>query len=66
MAPIPHRLLARVRSLRALLSAGVRKLLGMEPREGDIGSQRMCPFCGRITPRNETCCLECGKELKPA
>jgi hypothetical protein len=38
----------------------------MEPRDGDFASQRMCPFCGLITPRYETCCLECGKALKPA
>ncbi len=33
-------------------------------REGR--SQRMCPFCGLITPRHKTSCLECGKSLKPA
>jgi transposase len=32
----------------------------------DFGSQRMCPFCGLITSRRKTCCLECGKSLKPA
>jgi transposase len=32
----------------------------------EVRSQRMCPFCGLITPRNKTCCLECGKSLKPA
>ena len=32
----------------------------------DFGSQRMCPFCGLITARRKTCCLECGKSLKPA
>ena len=31
-----------------------------------FGSQRMCPFCGLITPRRKACCLECGKSLKPA
>ena len=24
----------------------------------------MCPFCGLITPRRLTCCLECGKPFK--
>jgi hypothetical protein len=28
------------------------------------GSQRMCPFCGLITPRSERLCLECGKPLR--
>jgi hypothetical protein len=32
----------------------------------DLMSQRMCPFCGLITSRYKTCCLECGKSLKPA
>jgi hypothetical protein len=31
----------------------------------DFG-QRMCPFCGLITSCHKTCCLECGKSLKPA
>jgi hypothetical protein len=41
------------------------KLLG-EIEDRDFGSQRMCPFCGLITSRRKTCCLECGKSLKPA
>jgi hypothetical protein len=28
--------------------------------------QRVCPFCGLITPRFKVCCLECGKKLAPA
>jgi hypothetical protein len=28
------------------------------------GSQRMCPFCGLITPRSKRLCLECGKPLR--
>src|SRR5579864_6635908 len=32
----------------------------------DFGAQRMCPFCGLITSRRKTCCLECGKTLEPA
>jgi predicted amidophosphoribosyltransferase len=28
------------------------------------GSQRMCPFCGLITPRSNRLCLECGKPLR--
>jgi hypothetical protein len=59
-------LLARVRSLRAFIAASLRKMLGMEAHDGDFASQRVCPSCGLITPRYETCCLECGKALKPA
>ncbi len=29
-------------------------------------SQRMCPFCGLITPRLRASCLECGKTVKAA
>jgi rRNA maturation endonuclease Nob1 len=30
----------------------------------DYRSQRMCPFCGLITPRSKRLCQECGKSLK--
>jgi hypothetical protein len=63
MDPVLHPFLVRVRSLHAFLAASLRKLLGMEPHDGDFTSQRMCPSCGLITPRYETCCLECGKLL---
>lgn len=55
--------LVRVRSLRAFIAASMRKMLRMD---GDFASQRVCPFCGLITPRYETCCLECGKAFKAA
>jgi len=66
MASVPHTFLARIRSLRAFLAASLRKSLKVEPHAGDFTSQRMCPFCGLITPRHESCCLECGKVLRPA
>jgi len=66
MALILHLFLVRVRSLCGFLAASVRKILGMEPHDGDFASQRMCPFCGLITPRYETCCVECGKSFKLA
>ena len=66
MTSLPQAFLGRVRRLRAFMAASLRKLLGMEPRDGDFASQRMCPFCGLITPRHGTFCLECGKSLKPA
>lgn len=28
-----------------------------------FAAQRMCPHCGRITPRSEAACLECGGAL---
>lgn len=36
------------------------------PQVREVRLQRMCPFCGLITPRRKTACLECGKSLKPA
>jgi hypothetical protein len=66
MTSLPQAFLGRVRSLRAFLAASLRKLLSMQPHDGDFASQRMCPFCGLITPRHGTFCLECGKSLKPA
>ncbi len=32
----------------------------------DLKSLRMCPFCGLITSRYKSCCLECGKSFNPA
>jgi hypothetical protein len=61
-----HPLIVRIRSLRAFIAASLSKMLRMEAQDGDFASQRVYPFCGLITPRYETCCLECGKALKPA
>jgi len=33
------------------------------PRTVVMGRLRMCPSCGRITPRSKSACLECGKVL---
>lgn len=44
--------------------AKVRAILLTQGQE--VPSQRMCPFCGLITPRNRASCLECGKSLKTA
>ena len=66
MDTVLHPFIVRACSLRALIAASVRKMLGMEAHDGDFASQRVCPFCGLITPRYETCCLECGKAFKLA
>jgi hypothetical protein len=66
MASLAHPFFAGIRSLRAWLAASLRKFLKMEPHDGDFASQRVCPFCRLITPRHETCCLECGEVLRPA
>jgi hypothetical protein len=67
MAPNFRRLRNGLRRKLAFLAdsfinaAAIRK-----PEDRDFRSQRMCPFCGLITSRCKTCCLECGKALKPA
>jgi len=66
METVLHPLIVRARSLRAFIAASLRKALRMKPHDGDFASQRVCPFCARITPRYETSCLECGKALKAA
>jgi hypothetical protein len=41
------------------------KFLAMlRPQAQQVQSQRMCPFCGLITPRAKRFCLECGKSLR--
>jgi hypothetical protein len=39
----------------------VYKMRKLKPQLAGVGSQRMCPACGLITPRRKTSCLECGK-----
>jgi hypothetical protein len=51
---------------RRMASVGefLGKLLAMlRPRTQEVRLQRMCPFCGLITPRAKRSCLECGKSL---
>jgi hypothetical protein len=53
--------------LRASITVFFEKLLAIAtPRAREVRLQRMCPFCGLITPRYKRCCLECGKSLEPA
>jgi hypothetical protein len=60
-----HRLRNRFRRRLAAIIDSVPKLLAAlkSPTEKQ-GSQRMCPFCGLITPRSQRLCLECGKPLR--
>ena len=64
MNPVVHRCLGRVHTVLAFITDSLRKFFGMRTR--DFASQRMCPFCGLITSRRKTCCLECGKLFKTA
>jgi len=38
------------------------KCLGLlRPQTQQVQTQRMCPYCGLITPRFQQSCLECGR-----
>jgi hypothetical protein len=39
------------------------KMRKRRPQVDAYASQRMCPYCGLITSRLKTCCLECGQSL---
>jgi len=39
----------------------LRWMLKLKPQVARLGSQRICPSCGLITPRFRTSCIECGK-----
>jgi hypothetical protein len=57
----------RYRIRMRVLKASVSKLLSsLKPSGRGFAAQRMCPFCGLITPRAKASCLECGKSLAPA
>jgi hypothetical protein len=56
----------RFRRRLARITASVSKLFAsVAPPVRGYASQRMCPFCGLITSRTKTSCLECGKSLAP-
>ncbi len=41
----------------------IRWMFKLKPQAARLGSQRMCPACGLITPRFKASCMECGKPL---
>ena len=57
------RLRRRITAVRASIS---KLFAALPPPVRGYASQRMCPFCGLITPRSKSSCLECGKSLAPA
>ena len=52
------------RRLAAIRSSFGKLVAMLRPRALEVRVQRMCPFCGLITPRAERICLECGKPLR--
>ena len=49
----------RLKQARDLL---LKLLAILIPRAQQVRTQRMCPFCGLVTPSSKTC-VECGKTL---
>jgi len=47
-------------ALFAILLVYRMRRKALTAKTAGFGSLRMCPFCGLITSRSETCCLECG------
>jgi hypothetical protein len=67
MAGTLSRLHDRLRRRFVGISRSLSKLFAsVAPPVRGYASQRMCPFCGLITPRARTFCFECGKSLAPA
>ena len=63
LRPLRNRIRRRLASVIALFG----KLPAiLRPQTPEVRLQRMCPFCGLITLRHKTSCLECGRALKPA
>jgi hypothetical protein len=67
MEPVLRPFGNRLRRRLAFIADLIRKPLAvLAPQAREVRSQRMCPFCGLITPRSKSSCLECGKSLAPA
>jgi hypothetical protein len=54
------------RTLTSIADWFARLRANFQAEHRGLVPQRMCPFCGLITPRHKKWCLECGKSLKPA
>ena len=67
MEPALRRLRDRFSRRLVAFATSISKLFAtLTPPVRGYASQRMCPFCGLITPRSKSSCLECGKSLAPA
>jgi predicted amidophosphoribosyltransferase len=65
MEPVFGRFRNRVRrQIHSVFETLGQLLAARRLKNQDFGSQRMCPFCGLITPRSKRLCLECGKSLR--
>jgi hypothetical protein len=63
MESVLRRIRDRVRrELTAVKRSFAALMATFSRRREFVASQRMCPFCGLITPISQRLCLECGKE----
>jgi hypothetical protein len=53
------------RRLASIIGSFGKLFAMLKPHTEEVRTQRMCPFCGLITPRDGRVCLECGKPLRP-
>jgi hypothetical protein len=71
----PRKQLKKVKSMEAFRPSFRRQLASitgffarlvamLRPKAQQVRTQRMCPFCGLITPLAGRLCLECGKPLR--
>jgi hypothetical protein len=66
MEPVLVQFRNRVRRRLAFMARLFSKVSAiLVPKRTEVRLQRMCPFCGLITPRHKAFCLECGKSLNP-
>src|ERR1039458_7477566 len=66
MDPVLRRWRDRFRRRLVSFRASVSKLFAsVTPPARGFAAQRMCPFCGLITSRSKSSCLERGKSLAP-
>jgi hypothetical protein len=52
------------RQLASIAGSFAKLVAALKPQAQEVRIQRMCPFCGLITPRAGRFCLECGKPLR--
>ena len=66
MLPSLNDFLDRVRSLFARIVDSVKKHGRTKTISEKLSFAGVCPFCGLLTPRKRSRCLECGKSVKLA
>jgi hypothetical protein len=65
MGPVVWRIGGFRRRVAFITDSFTKLLATLKPPPREFRPQRMCPFCGLITSRTNTSCLECGKMLNP-